>query len=211
MPTRNACPLLACTACLLGVLVGPPSYAGSFLERSLLNPAPGDSTLFSVLVRHVRDEGLWAPPSRTPAFDPRAVDSLQNAFTITKQDLAPLSEDRLQARRQILDRLGVPQTDILADVHCAFTGGLPAIDSTGQPRSKSAQCEEKGAFTSVIFGTAHVTSDCTGESRKAKQCATVRAIESTEYSFFEYKLILEHQPDQGWAVTRKQKISGAAS
>lgn len=172
------------------------------------NSAPSDTTLFSFLVRYVRDEGLWTERS-PPAVAPRAIDSLQHSLTITEQDLAPLSEDRLATRRRILDRLGVQRTNILRDVTCTFTSGLPAIDST--PRSTPARCKEQGAFTSVVFGMARPTSDCTDQPKRATRCATVRAVESTEYSFFEYKLTLAYLPDHGWTVTRKQKVSGAAS
>jgi hypothetical protein len=208
-PVKKSGALLTCIA-FLGVLSGSPSPAESSPERHRVHSPPGDSTLFSFLVRYVRDEGLWTERS-TPAVDPRAVDSLQNAFTITEQDLMPLSDDRLETRRRILDRLDVQRTNILRDVKCTFTGGLPAIDSTGQPRPTPARCKEQGAFTSVVFGMARPTSDCNGEAKRAAQCATVRAIESTEYSFFEYKLTLAYLPDHGWTVIRKRKISGAAS
>lgn len=207
--------------CICVALFGEtPSWGkSSVLDPSFLRDQKGgvvsDSSLFGHLVTYVREVGLWRKNPEALAFDPRVIDSLQQPTSVTKANLVLLPSAHLRKRIRTLRRLEANKTDILKDVECLFSGGLPALDSMGVPRSKSSRCEEKGAFTSVIFGRRRPEQDCPfSKSREAKvgeKCVAIRAIEISQYSFFVYELKVFYRPDEGWRVLDKTQVSGIAS
>lgn len=202
--------LLCLTACILFVAPASAFQTGTHA------PVASDTTLFATLVQYVNENGLWIGPTDTRAFDLRDVEAERPVLSMAPDAVHPVADERRAERRQTLRRFGVPVTDIAADAACAFTGGLPVPDSTGALTSASPACQEKGSFVSVVFGSPRPADACSVtetqlDSEGTHRCVVVRAVEISDYSFYEYDLTVAYTADQGWTVVEKTLIDGAAS
>lgn len=187
-------------------LAGCPGTAGSAgpasPAASALPLVARDTSLFAAVVRSI--ERL---PGRPLHVDPRPLRGDPGLLEPSAAMLARVPPEQIQARAAVLDRLGVPETDAIADMACGVGNMRVQLDS--MPASTPG-CGGRQRALSVIttlpFGAA------TGPA--ALDTVTVRVFETTVDPRFgsqsAWDHVLARDPRTGaWRLVRKSLVSVA--
>lgn len=158
-----------------------------------------DTVLFRVAVQKM--DSLAPYPLRV---DPRP---LRAGFRATeelrREQLLQGMSDAIRARSSVLERLRIPEADILADNECAFVRGYPPPPEYDLPDPASRmppRCRSIPDFSSVAFSLPQST--CAeslpargGHGSAAGNCQVLHVVEVTPDSFLTYELRAERTPD----------------
>jgi len=133
--------------------------------------------------------------------DVRPVRAGADLLAIDADDLAPASD----RRRDLLRRMQVQTTDILADKACMFARGVPAPPGhDALPREVAetrARCRARPEFTSIAIGEAQ------GGDADSVRVAVVR-VTTSRYRVVEYTL---GRSGAGYTITGQRDIFNVAS
>ncbi|MCW9712818.1 hypothetical protein LQ318_07865 [Aliifodinibius salicampi] len=185
-----------------------------------------DAALFTTLVQYVDTAGLQFDDPKDLEYlriDPRMIDSTYQQFTrLEEEHLQSSSSKLLKKRIKIIEKFDLEDTDIIADLDCVFSQGLPDPSNLKDPEKLRSDvpphCKKKGFFLSIIFGQPKSTSiDNCAESDFEQnespnfQCFAVRADEYTSYSELSFRLYIKKDPVEGWVVVGKELLGGSYS
>jgi|GEM_PF-6014363 len=108
--------------------------------------AQTDTSLFAAVVRAVD----WSP-DRPLHVDPRPLNGGGTVLEPSIEALAPLAPEAVRARASTLQRMGLPETDAIADMRCATGNMRVQIDSAGaSPTVPRGPCKGRQPIQSVI-------------------------------------------------------------
>lgn len=184
-------------------------------------------TLFATLAEYVASNGLGFVEQRhlrQLKIDPHLIDTTyRSSAKLQNKFLAGIPDKEIRRHKNVLEKLGVPTTDAVADQACIGSGGLPEPPDPDKPdiertSSYPPHCEEQGFFLTVIFEKPQPAADTKCRVKKSQHvtggnahCWKVKAYEFTSYSYFFYAIYLNRDPRKGWMVVRKKSLGGFAS
>lgn len=195
------------------LLVVSSGFARVSEARQLAKPfniatvSVSDTSLFAAVV-----QAVGRSPDSPLHVDPRPLNGSATVLEPSVEALATLAPVALRSRKMALQRMGIPETDAIADMQCATGNMRVQIDSAGaSQREARGVCEGRQPILSVIASLPFAAAPDGEAGGGASGQWVVRVFEISvsprfgSYAAVDYRFVRDPATG-GWRLVRKNPV-----